>query len=674
MAGRNIRPFLRLGSLVFFLVFLLQSHSPGEPQLVKHDLGTRDGGERVFRHLLGVEENHLDFRAREWKRTAGNRIVPWSEEAPNRTLHSEPVDVGAISSQNKTIVSGGESSLQDTFTSCENVRFHVGYPDSCSYVRANPECHSGTMIEYAELFYCSFAEAPLIGYVVYIVWLMALFYMLGNTAADYFCPSLEKLSKLLHLPPTVAGVSLLPLGNGAPDVFASIAAFTGSSNGQVGLNSVLGGAMFVTLVVAGSVALVVSSVHGAGTIKLDRKCFLRDVAFFMVTLVSLLLIIIVGKIHLWGAIMYLSIYLVYGFMVAAGEWIKTQHRKSRQSSYALEPLLLSSNSPDEESSGSFGEELVMENTLPQWMWTSNVAIYSHKGLATLDGASRPLWGWSEEEEAQLQAQRSLRRLCWQLIWMPLNLPRRLTIPLVDDSRWSRPFAIGSAVLAPTLLAAVWYRNDGHPLGSSPTVYMFGLTLGALLGILTFFTTKSEHPPRRFLFPWAFGGFIMSIVWFYLIANELVAALVALGIILEIDAAILGLTVLAWGNSIGDLMSNTALSFNGNDGVQIAVSGCYAGPMFNTLVGLGLSFLFASWKSYPSAFVIPTDYSLFYTIGFLYVGLLWALLTLPTRAMTPTKGFGIGLLVLYGTFLSLRLANVTGLISLPGLGNDLGPPL
>lgn len=64
---------------------------------------------------------------------------------------------------------------------------------------------------------------------------------------------------------------------------------------------------------------------------------------------------------------------------------------------------LSGSSPaDEEGSGSFGEDSVMENTLPQWMWTSNVAIYSHKGLATLEGSSRPLWGWSEQEEAELQ--------------------------------------------------------------------------------------------------------------------------------------------------------------------------------------------------------------------------------------------------------------------------------
>lgn len=256
-------------------------------------------------------------------------------------------------------------------------------------------------------------------------------------------------------------------------------------------------------------------------------------------------------------------------------------------------------------------------------------------------------------------------LCWEIMDLPLGLPRRLTIPVVEDDRWSRPFAIASATLAPTLLAGVWDSNDGEPFGSSPGVYTFGIVLGLTLGFLAFYTLEKDRPPTKWIMPWVLGGFIMSIVWFYLIANELVAVLVALGVILEIDSAILGLTVLAWGNSIGDLISNLALACNGGDGVQIAISGCYAGPMFNTLVGLGLSFVLASWKRFPEPLALPEDNTIIYTIGFLFLSLLWALMVLPARGMTPNKVLGVGLLFLYASFMSLRLADSLGFISLEG---------
>lgn len=264
-------------------------------------------------------------------------------------------------------------------------------------------------------------------------------------------------------------------------------------------------------------------------------------------------------------------------------------------------------------------------------------------------------------------------MCWEIMDVPLGLPRRLTIPVVEDNRWSRPFAIASATLAPTLLAGVWDSNDGEPFGSTPGAYTFGCILGIVLGGLAYFSLEKDRPPSRGLMLWVLGGFVMSIVWFYLIANELVAVLVALGVILEIDSAILGLTVLAWGNSIGDLISNLALACNGGDGVQIAISGCYAGPMFNTLVGLGLSFVLASWKTFPNPLVLPEDHTIIYTVGFLFVSLLWGLLVLPARGMAPSKLLGVGLLLLYATFLSLRLADSLGFIALEGfhLGSSPG---
>ena len=47
--------------------------------------------------------------------------------------------------------------------------------------------------------------------------------------------------------------------------------------------------------------------------------------------------------------------------------------------------------------------------------------------------------------------------------------------------------------------------------------------------------------------------------------------------------VLGMTVLAWGNSIGDFSTNMAMAKKGL--ANMALTACYAGPVFNLLVRL-----------------------------------------------------------------------------------------
>uniref|UniRef100_A0A7N0UWA3 Sodium/calcium exchanger membrane region domain-containing protein n=1 Tax=Kalanchoe fedtschenkoi TaxID=63787 RepID=A0A7N0UWA3_KALFE len=506
----------------------------------------------------------------------------------------------------------------------------------CLYLKSHAPCVTQGYIDYLQLFYCTFGRLTHWGYVMLFLWLLVLFYLLGDTASKYFSSALESLSKLLNLSPAMAGVTLLSLGNGTPDLFASLVSFMGSGTGDVGLNTVLGGASFVSCVVVGVICIALHSKEVA----IDKTDFVRDVYSYIIVLVWLLIILLIGKINLWGSIAFASLYIAYVLIVY----------------YSHAHLMTKHHVADNH----FDDDAL---TVPILLSLDRTGVHDSLEDGELGGVFDGIG--SKRNCFCFSSSGSWSLLFFRLLEMPLSLPRRLTIPLVSEEEWSKPYAVVSVTFSPILLAMLCSNHFGSRNQDAPLViYGIGIVVGCTLGVLAFVMTEKGNPPSKCLFAWLVGSFLMSMIWSYITAQELVGLLVSVGFIFEVSSAILGLTVLAWGNSLGDLVTNLTIALNdGPAGAQIALSGCYAGPIFNILVGLGLSLVGKSWSEYPSAVVISTDPYVMETLGLLVVGLTWALVMLPRKGMKLNRLSGIGLLGVYIISISFRLVQTLGTLQL-----------
>ncbi|CAG8972401.1 hypothetical protein HYALB_00007155 [Hymenoscyphus albidus] len=162
-------------------------------------------------------------------------------------------------------------------------------------------------------------------------------------------------------------------------------------------------------------------------------------------------------------------------------------------------------------------------------------------------------------------------------------------PSGDWNRWLVSVQLFTAPLFTVFI--IWANGD--PSWSLLARLVLYSLLGSLVAfaILVFTTTPSKPPKYRFLL--CFMGFVVSVAWISTIANEVVGVLKAFGVILGISDAILGLTIFAVGNSLGDLVADITVARLGYP--VMALSACFGGPMLNILLGIGISGVYMTIK-------------------------------------------------------------------------------
>ncbi|KAG0001183.1 hypothetical protein BGZ65_003721, partial [Modicella reniformis] len=105
--------------------------------------------------------------------------------------------------------------------------------------------------------------------------------------------------------------------------------------------------------------------------------------------------------------------------------------------------------------------------------------------------------------------------------------------------WCQIQTVIQMVLAPVFITTVVTNASGE----SSLAILVAVGVGMTMGIIVFHNSTEETPPR-FYEGLAFFGFLVAMTWIFVVANEVVGILQALGMILGISDAILGLTVFA----------------------------------------------------------------------------------------------------------------------------------
>ncbi len=135
-------------------------------------------------------------------------------------------------------------------------------------------------------------------------------YLLSIITDVFFIESLDEIATRWKLPSNVSGASLMAMGSSMPELSISMFALLRASgeSSEVGAGTIVGSAVFNILVITGASAL-------AHPIQITWRVILRDILFYVVSVLMLLFMFADGRILIIEAALLLSLYAIYIYIL-----------------------------------------------------------------------------------------------------------------------------------------------------------------------------------------------------------------------------------------------------------------------------------------------------------------------------------------------------------------------
>ncbi|XP_014228791.1 mitochondrial sodium/calcium exchanger protein-like [Trichogramma pretiosum] len=555
--------------------------------------------------------------------------------------------------------------------------WNIADEERCEFVKTMDDCAVDSFLPYPTWLFCYFGTQNMLwfylGLLALFCWLLYLFLILGTTSdnlyANSFCPSLSVIAAVLRLSENIAGVTILAFGNGAPDIFTSLVSNEGER--LIMFTELIGAGVFVTAIIAGSVAVF-------APFRLVPKYFLRDALFYTLTAAWICYIIADHWIYLWEAVGCILLYVLFIIVVVVMQSLESNESDGGQRMPTLR---------DADVLLAFVENRNVDVNVPPQLPKRSRAYDIH---AKLDVAiSREIIrgrtksaddGANDEEEAPEKSSSASSRprglfreflydvnpinaIDWKesgwlvrillVLRSPFMFVLQLLVPVVNETAEKRGWSklLNCLQISFTLSVAIALLGYTKTrVGPVPLVAVTACCMLVLAVTVFVFTSVDRVPKGHNLL--AFAGFLVAMLVVYLMAKEVMSVLQCIGFASGISDAMLGITLLAWGNSVGDLISNVTIARRGFP--RMGFSACFGGPMFNTLMGLGLTYGLAVAKEPELKIKIRTSHMAMGCLAFLLSSLTASLIYLTITGFAARRSYGFLLYTVYAVFMTINL--------------------
>ncbi|XP_010224463.1 PREDICTED: sodium/potassium/calcium exchanger 2 isoform X2 [Tinamus guttatus] len=481
--------------------------------------------------------------------------------------------------------------------------------------------------------------------ILHVIGMIYMFIALAIVCDEFFVPSLTVITEKLAISDDVAGATFMAAGGSAPELFTSlIGVFISHSN--VGIGTIVGSAVFNILFVIGMCALFSREI-----LNLTWWPLFRDVSFYIIDLILLIIFFLDNLIMWWESLALLTAYFCYvtfmKFNVQVEEWVKRfLNRNKVEKVTAADSEGKSPNAGEKDdqtlttkprlqrggSSASLHNSL-MRNSIFQLM------------IHTLD----PLAEGKFKERASI-LHKIAKKKCQVEDGERRNGPAshekstKVEVAVTPPSD-SGPVQNG---IAHNVEEENEEEDEDQPLSlawpDTPRKQITYLIVLPIVFPLWVSLPDVRNPKSRKFFPITFFG---SISWIGFFSYLMVWWAHQVGETIGISEEIMGLTILAAGTSIPDLITSVIVARKGLG--DMAVSSSVGSNIFDITVGLPLPWLlYAVINSFAP--VTVSSNGLFCAIVLLFIMLLFVILSIAFCKWRMNKILGFLMFGLYFVFL------------------------